>query len=116
MLSSSVLAVLALIEQILPLVMGAQNSQTTQIIDSIIDAIEKLMPYIVNEISTVYQAAQNILTSLQNSGNLTADQIAATQALGTQVDAAWNGVVGQIDPDNPANAGTPAGDPGATST
>jgi phage-related protein len=115
MISSTVLAVLALIEQILPLVMGSKNSQTTQIIDNIINALQNMLPYIVNEVQTVYAAASNIIATLSNSGALTPTQIAATQALGSQVDAAWNSVASQIDPDNPANAGTAAGDPGTTS-
>lgn len=114
MISSTILAVLSLIEGILPLIMGSQNAQTTSAIDNIINAIEQMLPYIVNEVQTVYTAAMNILSSLENSGALTSDQIAATQALTAQVDAAWNGIVGQIDPDNPANVGTSAGDPGAT--
>ncbi len=35
---------------------------------------------------------------------------AVYEFLRAQVDAAWNDVQAQIDPDNPANAGTPAGD------
>ena len=46
---------------------------------------------------------------------MTQDQITALQQLDAQVDAAWAAVLPNIDPDNPANAGTPAGDPGPTS-
>lgn len=112
MISSTILAVLAVIEQILPLIGG--SSATDAMITSIINALTQLMPYIINEIGTVYTAVKNIIAQLQNSGAPTADQITALQSLDAQVDTAWTAVQTQIDPDNPANAGTPAGDPGAT--
>lgn len=114
MTESAILAILQLIEGILPLVMGAQNSQTTAVIDSIINALANLLPQIITWSETLYTAVKNILATLDDSGALTSDQIASTQALGAQTDAGWNAVVNQIDPDNPANAGTAAGDPGAT--
>lgn len=99
MMSEAILAVLSLIESILPLVTG--SSANVQAIDSIINALQQFLPLIVNEVSTVYAAVKNILTSLQSSGALTPDQLAATQALDTQVDAAWTAVEAQIDPDAP---------------
>jgi prophage DNA circulation protein len=112
MISSTILAVLAMIEQILPLI--GTSSATVTMIESVVTALTQLMPYIVNEISTVYTATKNIISQLQNSGAPTADQLTALTSLDAQVDAAWASVQTQIDPDNPANAGTPAGDPGAT--
>lgn len=106
MISSTILAVLSVIEQFLPLV--GTSSVTITLIDSIINALTQLMPYIVNEISTVYTAVKNIIAQLQNSGAPTADQLAALQSLDAQVDAAWVTVQSQIDPD------APGGDPGAT--
>ncbi len=115
MLSSVVLAVLSVIEGFIPLL--GTSSATTAMITNIINALTQLMPYIVNEISTVYTSVKNIISLLQNSGQpLTADQTAALQTLDNQVDTAWNAVQASIDPDNPANAGTPAGDPGTTPT
>lgn len=114
MLSSTVIIVLNMIEAILPLVTGAQSASTVTAIDKIIQTLEAMLPQIVSWSQTMYSVISNIISSLQNSGNLTPTQISATQALGAQVDAAWNNVVGQIDPDNPANAGTLAGDPGTT--
>lgn len=105
MISSTILAVLSVIEQFLPLV--GTSSVTITLIDSIINALTQLMPYIVNEISTVYTAVKNIIAQLQNSGAPTADQLAALQSLDAQVDAAWVQVQSQIDPD------APGGDPGA---
>lgn len=97
MISSTILAVLAVIEQILPLI--GTSSATASMIGSIINALTQLMPYIVNEISTVYTAAKNIIAQLSNSGAPTPDQLAALTSLDAQVDAAWTTVQAQIDPD-----------------
>lgn len=112
MIEQAIIVILSLIEEVLPLVTGPQNASTVQIIDKIIGALEAMLPQIVTWSQTLFTVATNILSTLQNSGNLTAAQIASTQALQAQVDAGWNAVVNSIDPDNPANAGTPAGDPG----
>ncbi len=97
MISSTILAVLAMIGQILPLLGTASSTATT--IESIIVALTKLMPYIVDEISTVYTAVKNIIAQLQNTGAPTPEQITALQSLDAQVDTAWASVQGQIDPD-----------------
>lgn len=113
MLSSAILAVLAVIESIIPLL--GTSAATTEMITGIIEALTKLLPFIINEVSTVYTSVKNIISLLQSSGQVTADQTAALQQLDAQVDAAWSAVLPGIDPDNPANAGTAAGDPGASS-
>ena len=97
MISSTILAVLAMIEQILPLL--GTTSSTVTLIGSIINALTQLLPFIVNEIGTVYTAVKNIIAQLQNTGAPTADQLAALAALDAQVDAAWLKVQAQIDPD-----------------
>jgi hypothetical protein len=107
MISSAVLAVLSLIESLLP-VLGT-SAATASLVTSIIDTLIKLSPLIIDEVSTVYTSVKNIISLLQNSGApMTAEQQASLQQIDQQVDAAWNDVVNQIDPDNPANAGTPA--------
>lgn len=116
MVEQAILAVLSLIEGILPLVTGTQSANTVQIIDKVIAAIEGLLPQIITWSQTLYIVASNILSTLLNSGTLTPAQIASTQALQAQVDAGWNAVVNNIDPDNPANVGTAAGDPGTSAT
>jgi hypothetical protein len=109
-MSGAILAVLAIIEQLLPAL--GTSAATVTLIDSIINALTALMPYIINELSTVYTAVKNIISLLQNSGAMTSDQMTALQTLDAQVDAGWATVQAQIDPDNPANAGTPAADSG----
>lgn len=109
MISSTILAVLSMIESILPVI--GTSSATVTMIASIINALTSLMPYIVNEIETVYTAVKNIIAQLQNTGAPTADQLTALQALDTQVEAAWAIAQPTFDPDAPG--GDPAG-PNAT--
>lgn len=113
MISQVVLAALAVIESFLPLL--GTSSATTTLVTTIINALTTLLPFIINEVSTVYTATKNIITRLQASGDPTPAELAALAALDAQVEAAWAMVAPQIDPDNPANAGTPAGeDPSTT--
>lgn len=114
MTSGVILAVLSIIEQFIPLL--GTSSATVTMINNIINALTQLLPYIINEVSTVYTAVKNIISLLQNTGTMTADQVTALQTLDAQVDAGWAAVQAKIDPDNPANAGTPAGDPAASAT
>jgi len=107
MIPQAILAVLAIVQSVLPLL--GTSTATVGIIANVISALTTLMPYIVDEISTVYTSVKNIISALQNSGAPTSDQLAALAALDAQVDAAWLAVQSKIDPDNPANAGTPAG-------
>jgi len=104
-MAEAIIAVLAVIEQLIPLL--GTSAATAQIITGIIEALTKLLPFIINEVSTVYTSVKNIISLLQNSGQMTDDQKAALQQLDAQVDAAWATVLPQIDPDGPA------GDPGA---
>ena len=97
MISSTILAVLAMIESILPMLGTASATVTT--VDAIINGLTSLMPYIINEVSTVYTAVKNIIAQLQNSGAPTAAQLAALQSLDAQVDAAWTTAQASIDPD-----------------
>lgn len=99
MISSTILAVLAMIEQMLPLV--GTSAATVSLVTSIVNALTQLMPYIINEISTVYTAVKNIIDQLKNTGAPTPDQLAALQSLDAQVDSAWANVQVQIDPDLP---------------
>lgn len=115
MLASSIIAVLTVIESIIPLL--GTSAATAAVIANIIDALIKLLPFIIDEIGTVYTSVKNIISLLQSSGApMTPDQITALQQLDAQVDAAWAKVLPSIDPDNPANVRTPAGDPGKSST
>lgn len=97
MISAAVLAVLTLIEQILPLLTG--GSTTATLIINIINTLIKFMPLIKDEIGTVYQSVKNIIAALSANPAATADQIATLQTLDKQVDDAWDAIESQLDPD-----------------
>lgn len=97
MIDGAILAVLTLIEQILPLLTG--GSTTVTLITNIINALIKFMPLIQSEISTVYTSVKNIIEALSNNPATTADQMASLGALDKQVDDAWDAIEGQLDPD-----------------
>ena len=97
MISAAVMAVLTLIEQILPLL--TSGGQTVALITNIISALIKFMPLIEDEISTVYQSVKNIIAALSSHPAATEDQMKTLQTLDQQVDDAWNAVEHDLDPD-----------------
>src|SRR5258708_6611151 len=107
MMSSAILAVLSLVEGLIPIL--GTSAATATLITNIINALIQLMPYIVSEVSTVYTAVKNIIAQLQNSSAPTPEQMDALAQLDTQVDAAWTALESKIAPDNPANMSIPTG-------
>lgn len=102
MISAAVMAVLTLIEQILPLLTG--GGQTVVLITNIITALVKFMPLIENEVETVYQSVKNIIAALSANPATTEEQMKSLTALDKQVDAAWDDIESELDPDAPAKA------------
>lgn len=96
-MSGAILAVLSLIEQILPLL--TSSGSTVTLIENIITTLIKLMPLIEDEVSTVYQSVKNIISALSANPAATADQVATLQTLDKQVDDAWDSIENQLDPD-----------------
>jgi hypothetical protein len=97
-MTAALTAVLALIEQILPLL---GSSQAT-LIASIIDALTKWLPLIIQEVSALYTPVKNIIEALSANPATTADQLATLQQLDAQVDTAFEAIAAQVDPDAPA--------------
>jgi hypothetical protein len=94
-MTAALTAVLALIEQILPLL---GSSQAT-LIASIIDALVKWLPLIIQEVSALYQPVKNIIAALSANAGTTPDQLATLQQLDAQVDTAFEAIAAQVDPD-----------------
>jgi hypothetical protein len=97
-MTAALTAVLALIEQILPLLGSSQAS----LIASIIDALTKWLPLIIQEVAALYQPVKNIIAALSANAATTADQLATLQQLDAQVDTAFEAIASQVDPDAPA--------------
>jgi hypothetical protein len=86
--------VIALIEELLPLIGGSSSGITT-----ILNALTQIVPLVIQEAADLLPAIKNIIAALIANSTTTAAQIAALQALDAQVDAAFEA------------AATAAGDP-----
>lgn len=103
--SGIILSSLTAIQSLLPLLGVADN--TAAIVANIIGALtkivpvlEKLAPLVGDEISLIYQGVKNIIANLRgDSVATTAQQDADLDSLDARVDASWNSISAQFDPD-----------------
>jgi hypothetical protein len=82
--STAIAAVLALIEDILPLV---SSSKTVTVI---LNTLAEILPAIVAEAADLVQPVKNIIAALTANDAATADQLAALKAMDAQADAAFD--------------------------
>ena len=92
-------AILALVEQLLPLITSSGSSAT---IDSIINALIKILPFVAQEVEALVPPIKNIIAALSESGVATADQMAALSALDASADAAFDAAAAAWAAANPA--------------
>lgn len=112
---TAVTSVLSLIETLLP-TLGVTSASNTSLIDTIISSLSKMLPMLEelaplvgSEISLLYTGVRNIVNNLSSSGVVTtAEQDAALDSLDATVDASWDKVSAQFDPDYVAPGPTPA--------
>jgi hypothetical protein len=97
----AITALLSLIEQLLPLLGTGAN---VVLVDSILNALTQFLPFIVNEVASLYQPVKNIIAALSASPAANADQLATLQVLDKQVDAAFDAIASQTDSDGTAPA------------
>jgi hypothetical protein len=88
---------LSLISNLLPLLTSSANAN---LIGSIIATLEQFLPFIVDEISSLYQPVKNIIAALSANPATTAAQLATLQALDTQADAAFDAAAASTDAGN----------------
>lgn len=88
-------AALGLAEQVIPLVSKGDSSA----IGSVISKVEAIIPAATTLASSSYTAIKNIISNLSDHPATTADQLVTLKALDAQVDAAWDSVSQQFDPD-----------------
>lgn len=107
-ISGIILSALTAIQSLLPL-LGSAGSTAT-IVTSIIAALTKIIPFfeqiaplVGDEAALIYQGVKNIVANLRGV-DTTAEQDAALDALDTRVDAAWDAIAPQFDPDAPKAA------------
>ncbi|MDE1158459.1 MAG: hypothetical protein PW791_09300 [Neorhizobium sp.] len=87
-MESAILIVLQYVQTSLPLI-GVNSSAINQILTMLIS----LMPIIVNLGPVVINSANNIITALQSSSDLTDDQISTLAALSAELDTAYEASV-----------------------
>ena len=96
-MSAAITAMLALIEQMLPLI-GSLFGSTE--VTNIITALTGILPLVVQEVATVAPAIKNIIAALSANPATTADQLTQLQALDAQVDAAFEAAASDTDAGN----------------
>lgn len=101
-MNAAVSAVLALIQQILPLLTAGGAS--TGVAGSIISVLTTWLPLIATEVTALYEPVKNIITALQSSGALTDQQKTDLTALDAKVDQAFDAASAGLDPDAPGAA------------
>lgn len=98
-MNAAVTAVLALIQQILPLITA--GSASSGLVGSIVNVLTTWLPLIATEVTALYEPVKNIITALQSSGALTDQQRADLKALDAKVDQAFDAASAGLDPDAP---------------
>jgi hypothetical protein len=88
---------LSLISNLLPLLTSSANAN---LIGSIISTLEQFLPFIVDEISALYQPVKNIIAALSANPATTAAQLATLQTLDAQADAAFDAAAASTDAGN----------------
>jgi hypothetical protein len=91
---------LAMLEQLIPLLTSAANAT---LVDSIISTLSGFLPYILQEISALYTPVKNIIAALSATPATNAAQAAQLATLDAQVDAAFDAIAAQTDADGAAS-------------
>jgi hypothetical protein len=94
-------ALLGMLEELLPLITSGANAT---MIDSIIGALTQALPFIINEVSSLYQPVKNIIAALGATPATTVAQATQLQTLDAQVDAAFEAAAASTDAQGSAPA------------
>ena len=97
MTADLILGVLAIIQQILPL-LGTSGTSTSAI-TTIVTQLEKWLPLIVQEIGVLYGPVKNIIAALSANSATLVEQQATLAAIDAQVDTAFEAAARDVDPD-----------------
>jgi len=95
-METAIASVLALIEEVIPLIDGAG---ATGAVGKAIDTLEKVVPIVLKEAIALYQPVKNIIAALLATNGVTADQITSLQQLDAKLDAEFEDAAKGQDPD-----------------
>lgn len=93
-MTAALTALMSLISGVLPLLTSSANSAT---IGSIITTLEGFLPYIIQEIKTLYTPVKNIIAALGANPATNATQAASLATLDAQMDAAFEAAASDTD-------------------
>lgn len=101
-MSAIATAILALLQQLLPLI--TTGSASSGVTATVVNLLTTWLPLITTEVTALYGPVKSILATLQGSGALTAQQISDLKASETLIDQAFIDASAGLDPDAPATA------------
>lgn len=90
----AITALLSLIGQLLPLITSSANAN---LIAGIISTLEQFLPFILDEIESLYTPVKNIIAALSANPATTAEQLAMLQALDKSTDDAFEAAAASTD-------------------
>ena len=87
--------VVDLVQTFLPLI----TKGNAPAIDKVIDTLQAASPLIVDQIGDTYTGVKNIIDSIGSHPATTTEQLARLADFSQKVDAAWDAIEAQLDPD-----------------
>lgn len=92
-------AILALLQQLLPLI--SSGSASSGVVATVVNLLKTWLPLITTGIADFYGPVKNIIAALQGSGAVTPEQIADLKAMDSKIDADFEAASAGQDPDAP---------------
>ena len=92
---SIVNTVVDLVQTFLPLI----HKDDSGAIGKVIDTVQELAPLITDQIAHTYTGVKNIISGIGEHPATTEEQLASLAAFSKTVDAAWDAIEAQLDPD-----------------
>lgn len=100
-MTAAVQAMLGLIGQLLPLITTGANAT---LVGGIISTLVGFIPFIVDEVESLYQPVKNIIAALSANPATTAAQLTQLQTLDKQVDDAFEAAAADTDAEGSATS------------
>jgi hypothetical protein len=92
---NTVNTVVDLIQKFLPMI----HKDDSGSIDKIIDTVQAIAPLAIDQVAVTYTGVKNIIASIGKHPATTAEQLASLKELKGRVDAKWDAIEKQLDPD-----------------
>ena len=98
MTTELILGIIAIIEQILPLLTGG-SAQSTSTIGTIVIQLQKWLPIIIQEGTALVGPVKNIIAALSANPAALSDQLQKLSEIDAQLDVAFEAAAKDVDPD-----------------